>query len=291
MAAPFALDSLTSHLTTAFNVRCISSESLSEMVGASALQNWSFSLMSHMRKEASSPVSNNYLKNVQKSYITPDMRQEAVSFIIDICTYDAYPPIVCERAIRLFDHCLAHSQVRRQAIQLLTLASISVSAKLEDDEIPSLANLVRYTDNLYSVEELMEAEHFVLRAVDWNAYVPTAHRALSFILGLVASTGIPETSIQKLWSLCSKFVFDTLPDYTMAQVSPCAMAVGMLNAAMFISPSDCSNKCLERLSRAGVDMDAADSVTRRLMMHHYQGVARSAITTPVEAKRALMEDL
>ncbi|KAG9389626.1 Cyclin, N-terminal domain [Carpediemonas membranifera] len=266
----------------------ITRESLSEIVGPRARESWRITLELHLRKEETSTHYRDYLEDVQHGYITKEMRKEAIRFIVDVCAYDAHPSVVCERSIRLFDQCLAYSQVRRQAVQLLTLGAISVSTKLEDDGGVSLNDLVRYSDGLYTPPELMAAEQHVLDVVNWDAYVPSSHRALSSMLGLLASDGEKEEHIETLWALSSRFIILSVEDYGISQMPPSTVATGVLTAALLFVRTATSSRSLDTLAGIGVDVIAAEDVAKYLLVRRkFTSQAAPTLTTPHDAKRAL----
>jgi hypothetical protein len=66
----------------------------------------------------------------------------------------------------------------RSRLQLAGITAIFVAGKYEETLTPSVTDYVYYTDNIYTVEELLQMENEMLEAIEWNLSVPIAPQFL-----------------------------------------------------------------------------------------------------------------
>ncbi|KAL0958380.1 hypothetical protein HGRIS_000522 [Hohenbuehelia grisea] len=76
-------------------------------------------------------------------------------------------------AINIFDRFLSSRVISLSKVQLVAAASFFIACKTEEMMSPSVADMVYLTKEAFKAEEIIKAERFILRIIDYNLTYPS----------------------------------------------------------------------------------------------------------------------
>ena len=74
--------------------------------------------------------------------------------------------------INILDRFLSERPISLSKLQLVGITCFFIAAKFEETLAPSVAEIAYLTDGQYSVEEVLTAERYILKAIDWDLRYP-----------------------------------------------------------------------------------------------------------------------
>ncbi|KAJ2326707.1 G2/mitotic-specific cyclin [Coemansia sp. RSA 2702] len=102
-----------------------------------------------------------------------DMRRVLVNWLVQIHYQLRMLPETLFLAVNLVDRFLSKRQVSVSKLQLVGLTGLLVACKYEEMTTPHIQDFAYLAGNCYSVEEIMNAEVFMLRVLDFNLSYPS----------------------------------------------------------------------------------------------------------------------
>ncbi|KAG7340595.1 cyclin-like protein [Nitzschia inconspicua] len=117
------------------------------------------------------------LSTERQPHITERMRAILVDWILEV----HYKFKLCQQtlylAISILDRFLHKSNkpVSRRELQLVGITSLLVAAKYEELFVPELRDLAYICDGAYTESQILETEERILKDIEYNLTVPTAH--------------------------------------------------------------------------------------------------------------------
>ncbi|KAG9395662.1 Cyclin, N-terminal domain [Carpediemonas membranifera] len=261
--------------------------SMAELVSTSEYFDVNMELIRRREVEISIITKRDYLSIVHKNYISQHHRSEAVSFVIDIARTLGLQCPAIERAIRLFDIALASTACRRDSLQLMASACVSIAAKLDSDLSPA-KTLVKLQDNAFTTDKLRLAEQVVLDHVHWEAAVPTAHRSMALVLGRAAvGLGLSLGQTYEIYTTASTLIMSALGQYAMSRIEPTTLAVAVVNCAAKLFDVEAAS-VLVSLRDRGVDLATADKCAAALFPALTRSARPTPQTTPKDARATML---
>ncbi|KAJ1960910.1 G2/mitotic-specific cyclin [Dipsacomyces acuminosporus] len=109
-------------------------------------------------------------KQVELSW---EMRRVLVNWLIQIHYQLRMLPETLFLAVNLVDRFLSKRQVSVSKLQLVGLSGLLVACKYEEMTTPHIQDFAYLAGNCYSVEEIMNAEVFMLRVLDFDMSYPS----------------------------------------------------------------------------------------------------------------------
>ncbi|KAJ2456272.1 G2/mitotic-specific cyclin [Coemansia sp. RSA 2336] len=109
----------------------------------------------------------------KQTELTWDMRRVLVNWIVQIHYQLRMLPETLFLAVNLVDRFLSKRQVTVQKLQLVGLTGLLVACKYEEMTTPHIQDFAYLAGNCYSVEEIMNAEVFMLRVLDFDLSFPS----------------------------------------------------------------------------------------------------------------------
>eukprot|EP00792_Barthelona_sp_PAP020_P005247 TRINITY_DN2566_c0_g2_i1.p1 TRINITY_DN2566_c0_g2~~TRINITY_DN2566_c0_g2_i1.p1 ORF type:complete len:327 (-),score=88.58 TRINITY_DN2566_c0_g2_i1:3-947(-) len=118
----------------------------------------------------------NYLE--KQSEVTGSQRAILISWMME-CSYKfRHSPETIFRAVNYVDRYLSKNLVLIRKLQLVGTAALFISAKIEERRTPASREYVKIAANSFTREELLAMERSILRDLDYDVYVPSAHTFL-----------------------------------------------------------------------------------------------------------------
>ena len=119
--------------------------------------------------------------------------------------------------IWIIDTYLSNKKIQRSQLQLLGIASLLISCKINEICYPNILNFVKLTDYAFQKIELLEMEKDILHVLDFNLCVPTS---IEFFQILSKLFELNEIQI----NFGKYFLESVLIDYDMIYFSPSIIA-------------------------------------------------------------------
>lgn len=113
-----------------------------------------------------------YMKN--QTEINAEMRAILVNWIIEVHEKFKYKESTLFLCIMLIDRYLSKNVIKRVNFQLVGIASLYISCKHEEVNLPNPRDFLFITENAYSFEELYQMEYDILKTVNFEVLVPNS---------------------------------------------------------------------------------------------------------------------
>ncbi|XP_050905573.1 LOW QUALITY PROTEIN: cyclin-D1-1 [Lathyrus oleraceus] len=135
-----------------------------------------------------------YFSKLQSRKIDASAREESVAWILKVQAYYGFQPLTAYLAVNYMDRFLNSRQLPQSngwPLQLLSVASLSLAAKMEETLVPSLLDLqLEGAKYIFEPRTIRRMELLVLRVLDWRLRSVTPFSFLSFFACKLDSTGI-----------------------------------------------------------------------------------------------------
>jgi len=115
-----------------------------------------------------SPSVPDFMTNVQRGQITAEHRKLVADWMLGIVHEKQSQPEVFCVAINLMDRFLCTCQIRKSQLQLLGAVCVLVASKIREPRPIPGSDLIRYTDDSITPDELKEWELLVLYKLHWE---------------------------------------------------------------------------------------------------------------------------
>lgn len=177
----------------------------------------------HFRlKEASTSVRPVYMEDQQ--YINERMRSILVDWLVEVHLKFKLVPETLYLTVNIIDRYLVKTEVSRPKLQLVGVTALLIASKYEEIYPPELRDLVYICDRAYSKLEILEMEEIILKKLEYQITIPSAH---AFLVRYLKAAHADKKIVQ-----LSCFILDgTLQSYNMLHYLPSQLAA----AAVFIA--------------------------------------------------------
>uniref|UniRef100_A0A7S4AAP4 Cyclin N-terminal domain-containing protein n=1 Tax=Pseudo-nitzschia australis TaxID=44445 RepID=A0A7S4AAP4_9STRA len=177
----------------------------------------------HFReKEAITSVRPLYMEN--QTHINERMRSILVDWLVEVHLKFKLVPETLYLTINLIDRYLERQEVSRPRLQLVGVTSLLIASKYEEIYPPELRDLVYICDRAYTRKEIIEMEEQILKTLEYNITIPSAH---AFLVRYLKAAHADKRIVQ-----LSCFILDgTLQSYNLLHYLPSQLAA----AAVFIA--------------------------------------------------------
>jgi len=177
----------------------------------------------HFRcKEVSTSVRPVYMED--QSFINERMRSILVDWLVEVHLKFKLVPETLYLTINVIDRYLAKTEVSRPKLQLVGVTALLIASKYEEIYPPELRDLVYICDRAYSKVEILEMEEIILKKLEYQITIPSAH---AFLVRYLKAAHADKKIVQ-----LSCFILDgTLQSYNMLHYLPSQLAA----AAVFIA--------------------------------------------------------
>jgi G2/mitotic-specific cyclin-B, other len=157
-------------------------------------------------------------------YINERMRTILVNWLVEVHLRFKMVPETLYLTVCIIDRVLEKTQIRRSKLQLVGIAALSLSAKLEEIYPPEFGDMVYITDQTYNKQEIFEMEIQIFSTLNYNLRVPTIH---TFICRYLKAAHADRMMVQMACYISER----ALQEYTMVKYLPSIIAA----SAVFIT--------------------------------------------------------
>ncbi|EJD05387.1 uncharacterized protein FOMMEDRAFT_138869 [Fomitiporia mediterranea MF3/22] len=112
----------------------------------------------------------NYMENQKE--LAWKMRGILMDWLIQVHSRFKLLPETLFLCVNLIDRFLSARVVSLAKLQLVGVTCMFVAAKVEETVAPSVTNFVYCADSSYSEQEILQAEKYILKTIDWNMSYP-----------------------------------------------------------------------------------------------------------------------
>lgn len=177
----------------------------------------------HFRgKEEITSVRPLYMEN--QTHINERMRSILVDWLVEVHLKFKLVPETLYLTINLIDRYLERQEVSRPRLQLVGVTSLLIASKYEEIYPPELRDLVYICDRAYTRTEIIDMEEKILKTLEYNITIPSAH---AFLVRFLKAAHADKRIVQ-----LSCFILDgTLQSYDLLHYLPSQLAA----AAVFIA--------------------------------------------------------
>jgi len=177
----------------------------------------------HFRtKEVSTSVRPVYMEDQQ--FINERMRSILVDWLVEVHLKFKLVPETLYLTVNIIDRYLVKTEVSRPKLQLVGVTALLIASKYEEIYPPELRDLVYICDRAYSKIEILDMEEVILKRLEYQITIPSAH---AFLVRYLKAAHADKKIVQ-----LSCFILDgTLQSYNMLHYLPSQLAA----AAVFIA--------------------------------------------------------
>ncbi|KAK4376816.1 hypothetical protein RND71_003112 [Anisodus tanguticus] len=174
-----------------------------------------------------------YIERFQSQSLNAVAREESVAWILKVQRHYRFQPLTAYLAINYFDRFLysrSLPQTKGWPLQLLSVACLSLAAKMEEPLVPSLLDLqVEGTNYIFEPKTIQRMEFLVLRVLDWRLRSITPFSFLNYFAYKLDSVG---TFTAFLISRASQIILSNIQEASFLEYWPsCIAAATILCAA------------------------------------------------------------
>ncbi|XP_027346219.1 cyclin-D1-1-like [Abrus precatorius] len=174
-----------------------------------------------------------YLSRFQSHSLDANAREESVAWILKVHAYYGFQPLTAYLAVNYMDRFLDSRrlpQTNAWSLQLLSVACLSLAAKMEEPLVPSLLDLqVEGAKYIFEPRTILRMELLVLGVLDWRLRSVTPLSFLAFFACKLDSTG---TFTGFLISWATEIILSNIQEASFLAYRPsCIAAAAILSAA------------------------------------------------------------
>lgn len=174
----------------------------------------------------------------QQNDIKPWMRRMVTTWMLEVCEEQKCEPYVFALSCSLLDRFLSVTKIKRSELQLLGAACLLLGSKARETVTLKAENLVIYTDNSISLDQLLDMELLILLKLKWDIMVPTSK---DFLLVLIKKLQlrkiVKNDDLEGIKTHANTFIDLILLDDEFLITSPSAIAACCLISAISGNPS------------------------------------------------------
>ncbi|XP_054808326.1 cyclin-D1-1-like [Prosopis cineraria] len=174
-----------------------------------------------------------YFSRFQSQSLDASAREESVAWILKVQAYFGFQPLTAYLSVNYMDRFLDSGRLPQASgwpLQLLSVACLSLAAKMEEPLVPPLVDLqVEGAKYIFEPKTIRRMELLVLGALDWRLRSVTPFNFLSFFACKLDSSG---TLTGFLISRATEIILSNIPEASFLAYWPsCIAAASILCAA------------------------------------------------------------
>ena len=124
-------------------------------------------------KETKTLVKPVYMKN--QPNINERMRSILVDWLVEVHLKFKLVPETLYLTVNIIDRYLERKEVSREKLQLVGVTALLIASKYEEIYPPDLDKLVYICDRAYDVDEIIQMEEIILKAIQYQVTIPSPH--------------------------------------------------------------------------------------------------------------------
>lgn len=193
-----------------------------------------------------------YLERFQSQSLDASARDESVAWILKVQTYYGFQPLTAYLAVNYFDRFLYSRrlpQTNGWPLQLLSVACMSLAAKMEEPLVPSLLDLqVKGAKFLFEPRTIRRMELLVLTVLDWRLRSVTPFSFVAFFALKLDASG---TFVGFLISRAAEIILSNIREASFLEYWPSCIAASAVlcaandipNLSLLVSPENAESWC------------------------------------------------
>ncbi|KAK6922141.1 Cyclin, N-terminal [Dillenia turbinata] len=200
-----------------------------------------------------------YLSRFRSHSLDVSAREESVAWILKVQAFYGFQPLTAYLAVNYFDRFLYSRrlpQTNGWQVKLLSVACLSLAAKMEEPLVPSLLDLqVEGAKFIFEPRTIGRMELLVLSALDWRLRSVTPFTFIGFFANKIDPTG---TFVGSLLKRATEMILSNIQEATFLEFWPsCTAAAAILCAATeipnfsLVNPENaeswCDGLCKEKI--------------------------------------------
>jgi len=163
-------------------------------------------------------------------YINERMRAILIDWLVEVHLKFKLVPETLYLTVNIIDRFLEKQEVSRQKLQLVGVTALLLASKYEEIYPPELRDLVYICDRAYTRNDILEMEELILRVLQYQITIPSAH---AFLVRFLKAAHADKKMVQ-----ISCYILDgTLQSYNLLHYLPSQLAA----AAVYVA-----RKCVGR---------------------------------------------
>jgi len=178
-------------------------------------------VITNVVKDERPAVTTDYF-SLQQTCIKPHMRKIVVDWMCEVCDDLSYDSEVFCLAVNYLDRFLCEVTISKNQFQLTAAVCLLLASKFSQVIPFSLEQLVTYTDNSITPEEMISWELLILDTLQWEMVSVTSLSVIRLI-----SPHIP-AMMESTIKTCESLAVNSTGDYQLASLPPSIVAAGCI---------------------------------------------------------------
>ncbi|KAF5200671.1 Cyclin-d1-1 [Thalictrum thalictroides] len=170
-----------------------------------------------------------YPSRFESHLLDASARQQSVAWILKVQAFYRFQPLTAYLSVNYMDRFLASHglpDAKGWPLQLLSIACLSLAAKMEEPLVPSLVDLqVEGTKFIFEPRTICRMELLVLTALDWRLRSITPFTFIDYFASKIDSSG---SCIGFLISRATEVILNTIRGINFLDYSPSSVAVASI---------------------------------------------------------------
>lgn len=179
-----------------------------------------------------------YVERFQSRVLDASAREESVAWILKVQRFYGFQPLTAYLSVNYLDrfiYCRGFPVANGWPLQLLSLACLSLAAKMEEPLVPSILDLqVEGAKYIFEPRTIRRMEFLILSVLDWRLRSVTPFSFIGFFAHKIDSTG---TYTGFLISRATQIILSNIQEASLLEYWPSCIAA----ATILCAASDLSN--------------------------------------------------
>lgn len=179
-----------------------------------------------------------YVERFQSQVLDASAREESVAWILKVQRFYGFQPLTAYLSVNYLDrfiYCRGFPVANGWPLQLLSVACLSLAAKMEEPLVPSILDLqVEGAKYIFEPRTIRRMEFLVLSVLDWRLRSVTPFSFIGFFAHKIDSTG---TYTGFLISRATQIILSNIQEASLLEYWPSCIAA----ATILCAASDLSN--------------------------------------------------
>nr|CAD21955.1 cyclin D [Physcomitrium patens]CAD32542.1 cyclin D protein [Physcomitrium patens] len=186
-----------------------------------------------LMKEAQFMPEADYLERYQSRKLSLEARLAAIEWILKVHSFYNYSPLTVALAVNYMDRFLSRyyfPEGKEWMLQLLSVACISLAAKMEESDVPILLDFqVEQEEHIFEAHTIQRMELLVLSTLEWRMSGVTP---FSYVDYFFHKLGVSDLLLRALLSRVSEIILKSIRVTTSLQYLPSVVAAASIICAL-----------------------------------------------------------
>ncbi|EFJ17757.1 hypothetical protein SELMODRAFT_420671 [Selaginella moellendorffii] len=190
-------------------------------------------LSSIVQRESGHLPDAGYFAVLRSEDVISSARSNAVYWMMKVRNVYSFSPLTIALAVNYFDRYLSKQLLRTWKawmIELLTVACLSLAAKMEEPDVPMLQDLqIEGLDHIFESKTIQRMEIAVMKLLGWRMGSVTP---FSYIEGLLQNLDVSRNMKLSLLNRTSEVLVKTLPEMDFLAFPPSVVSLAAMSCAL-----------------------------------------------------------